>query len=102
MKVNNTLLGVVGAAALGAALGILFAPKKGSETRRDIADGTKELKNSVKTNVDSVLNEVSDTVKTNVDTVLNEVSQKFNAIKEDGKELVAKGKEKINKATQEA
>ena len=87
MKVNNTLLGVLGAAALGATLGILFAPKKGSETRKELADSTKNL---------------ADTVKDNVDTVLNEVSDKFNAIKEDGKDLVAKGAKKVNRATQEA
>jgi len=55
MNNSNDTLKVVGAlvigATVGATLGILFAPKKGSETRQDIADGaekfTKNLKNKV-------------------------------------------------------
>lgn len=35
---GSTFLGVVAGTALGAVIGVLFAPDKGSETRRRIAD----------------------------------------------------------------
>ena len=53
MKTNKIILSVIGSAATGALLGVLFAPEKGSETRKrilnkshDYIDGTK---NKVKT-----------------------------------------------------
>ncbi len=46
---NSTyLIGLAAAAAAGAALGLLLAPNKGSETRKDIQDNVDEISDQVK------------------------------------------------------
>ena len=42
MKAINFLAAFIGGAAVGAALGILFAPDKGSETREKIAEALRK------------------------------------------------------------
>lgn len=42
MKGLNILLAVLGGAVAGAAVGMLFAPKRGVETREEIMDFIKE------------------------------------------------------------
>ncbi|WP_395063419.1 YtxH domain-containing protein [Flavobacterium sp.] len=46
MKNSNVVLGILGGAAVGALLGVLFAPAKGSETRKKIRDKGSDLKDS--------------------------------------------------------
>ncbi|TDX00560.1 YtxH domain-containing protein [Dinghuibacter silviterrae] len=49
MAKNSTfLIGLAAAAAAGAALGLLMAPKKGSETRKDISDKIDEIYDHLK------------------------------------------------------
>lgn len=79
MKNSSNTLKVVGAlvvgAAAGAALGVLFAPKKGSDTRQDIADNAKKmsknLKNKFQGQVDDLKNQVAKAEKFLEDNVTN-------------------------------
>lgn len=73
MKTGNVLLGALAGVAVGAILGILFAPAKGTVTRRriskkgtDYADGLKEQFNEYVDNVseqfDSMVEKAADLV----------------------------------------
>lgn len=44
---SNTILGILAGTAIGATLGILFAPDKGSSTRKKLVEETNSVANSV-------------------------------------------------------
>ena len=59
MRTKNMVIGVASAALAGAAIGMLFAPRKGSDTRQQIADRSNEYMNGTKTRFNSMINGVS-------------------------------------------
>lgn len=101
-------------AVIGAGLGILFAPKKGSETRRELKDKLDELANKVK-GID--VEEVKESIELKIEEIKMELSdldkekvlkiakEKGNAIKEKSEELVnlavEKGTPVLQKAAEE-
>ena len=67
MKGLNILAAFIGGAAIGAALGILFAPEKGENTRQKIKDilrekGIKLNRSEMDELVDKIANEVKEAV----------------------------------------
>jgi gas vesicle protein len=79
MKTSKTILGILGAAAAGALLGVLFAPDKGSKTRQKIADKGKDYKNDFKGKIDHIVNKIS----TNSRDFMDKTKSKVNNTKEE-------------------
>jgi len=62
MSSGKALLGVLAGIAAGAVLGILFAPEKGSNTRKNISRKTADLMDAMNDKIDEKVNEVMDVV----------------------------------------
>jgi gas vesicle protein len=57
---GNTLLAVLAGVAIGAGLGILYAPDKGSKTREKFKDGFDDAKNELQNKFESASSQLSD------------------------------------------
>ncbi len=86
MEESNNTGKLIGALLLGAAiggtLGILFAPDKGTETRRKIS---------------SKGNDLTDAMKEKFEKFLDEVRDEFEAVKDKAKEFMGAGTAKTEK-----
>lgn len=81
MKVDSkVLLGLLAGAAIGAIAGILFAPDKGSETRKKIKESTSDL---------------GDQLKDSFNDFVDNMKDKYQNAKEEVEEIVEKGKSNI-------
>lgn len=87
MSTGKVVLGAVAGLAIGAIGGILFAPEKGSTTRRQIMDKGDEYVDGVK----SKLNNVRDSI-----------TEKYESTKRDVEGFVEKGKAKYDNVRKEA
>jgi gas vesicle protein len=106
MKSSGNTAKVVGALVLGvaagAALGVLFAPKKGSETRQDIADNAKKmsknLKNKFQGQVNDLKNQVAKAEKfleDNAASLKDNIEDRFASAKNAVEDKVASAKNNV-------
>lgn len=100
---GNTLLAVIVGSAIGAALGILYAPDKGENTRKLIADQAAATRDSLsesaldlKNRVASKISDEKETLDTRVESLVTDISYKtedvINTLENKLAELKAKNK----------
>lgn len=77
MSAGKMLLGIMAGAAAGAVLGILFAPDKGTETRRKIAEKSDDYVNDMKTKFNGMM----DTLSKKMEDVQNKANDMANKAK---------------------
>ena len=81
MKTNKILLSIIAAAGAGAAIGLLYAPDKGENTRKNISNkGDKLLEG---------LNE-------SLSQLQGAITKKYNTAMDETEMLIANGKSKYN------
>ena len=86
MKNSDVVVGVLGGLAVGAILGVLFAPDKGSNTRRKIAEKGTDLKDNIKGNFNDFVASIEDQYSnftSNAEDVIEEGKSKLERMSND-------------------
>ncbi len=81
MSAGKVLIGIMAGMAAGTVLGVLYAPEKGSVTRKKISKKSEDY---------------ADAVKGKFGDFIDDVSKKLDEIKTEVSGLSQKGKEKLN------
>ena len=92
MSSSKVLFGFLAGAAVGSILGILYAPDKGTETRRKITDSSNDLTDSLK----SKFNDFVDNMKDTYQGVKDNISDTYQNVKDSAQDLADKGAAKMN------
>jgi gas vesicle protein len=73
---GNTIVAILVGAAIGAGVGILFAPDKGSKTREKIKDGFDDAKH----NLQDKLHDVSESIKSKIVIAKDDIDGNYDNI----------------------
>ena len=80
MKTEKTVIGILAGVAVGALIGVLFAPDKGTNTRKKIAEKSSSATGDL---------------KGKLETITNSLSEKYNSLVNKGEAYAEKGKNNI-------
>lgn len=80
MKTEKTVIGILAGVAVGALLGVLFAPDKGTNTRQKIAKKSSSA---------------TDELKGKLESITNTLSEKYNSLVNKGESYIEKEKNNI-------
>lgn len=94
MKASKTLLGILGAAAAGVAIGMLFAPDNGKNTRKKIAKKGKDYSSELRDKFGNII----DSASKKGEQLISEGRNKYDNAKDD---VIAEAKDKYNAAKSE-
>ena len=92
MSSSKILVGFLAGASIGALAGILFAPDKGSNTRKKISSKTGDLTDSVKNSFNDFIDGVKQTysgAKEEVEEFSNKSRAKLDGVKNDVKNALS-------------
>lgn len=98
MKNGNILLAAITSAISGAAIGILFAPDKGSRTRKKISKNSDEYLQSLKNDLDDIRRNLNKRVK----ETKKEAGEMSAEAKQKGEEILEDTKQVAKETTEEA
>ena len=90
MESGKVVLGVLAGVAAGALLGILFAPDKGTKTRKKIMSKGDDYADAIKEQVEELvetINEKYESIMGNTDKVVSKVKDGHDVIKKELKHL---------------
>lgn len=82
MSAGKVFLGVLAGVAAGALLGVLFAPDKGSETRRKLLAQGEDLANAAKEKFDDVVGTVNERIDKVKESVTNATKKAMDTVNE--------------------
>lgn len=81
MNTSKVLLGILGGVAVGAIIGVLMAPDKGSNTRKKLMDSGKGYIDDLKGKLDELTGNITNGAANKYDNLVGEVKDAASRVK---------------------